>query len=201
MGMGGLGTIQSVMGARDIYGRDVDILVWDSAMTEPADSPDFDLFARQGILGSDRAPVLWAGKDDKKIYPALQEHADVDYMMYGTGLGPIPPVTDPTTVDQIPWAARYLKCENEWHRLCNDNKFNGTCWIERPDHFVPPTPQKAAPGGRSGWHDVEIVKASCESHSMMHSSRSLFCFSSLLRYQNRAIECTSFTGAPCPLLS
>ena len=53
-------------------------MVWDTAMTESAESPDFDLFARQGILGSDRAPILWAGKDDKKVYPTLQEHADVD---------------------------------------------------------------------------------------------------------------------------
>lgn len=152
-GMGGLGTIQSAMGAQDIYGRDVDILIWDSGMTESAASADFDMFARQGILGSDRAPLLWAGGDDLHVYPALQEHADVDYMMYGLGLGPIPEVTDPTTVGEIPWAARYLKCDSDWLNLCRDNKFNGTCWIERPDNFEPPTAQKGEPGGRASWHD------------------------------------------------
>ena len=152
-GMGGLGTIQSVMGAQDIYGKDVDILIWDSGMTESAESADFDMFARQGILGSDRAPVLWAGGDGNHIYPTLQEKADVDYMMYGTGLGPIPSITDPTTLDEIPWAARYLKCDPDWASLCKENRYNGTCWIERPDHFAPPTTQRDEPGGRASWHD------------------------------------------------
>lgn len=152
-GMGGLGTVQSAMGAQDIYGRDVDILIWDSGMTESNDSPDFDLFARQGLLGSVRAPVLWAGSDDKHVYPALQDAADVDYIMYGKGLGPIPAITDPTTVDEIPWAARYLKCDPDWKSLCEENKYNGTCWIDRPDGFEPPTPQNDVPGGAASWHD------------------------------------------------
>ena len=151
-GMGGLGTIQSAMGAMDIYGRDVDILIWDSSMTEKGAS-DFDLFARQGIMGSERAPMLWAGRDEHEIYPALQTHADVDYMMYGTGLGPIPTVTDPTKVSEIPWAAQYLKCDADWTGLCKENRYNGTCWIERPDNFQPPAPQKAEPGGRASWHE------------------------------------------------
>ena len=152
-GMGGLGTIQSVMGARDIYGRDVDILIWDSSMTEGSNSPDFDLFARQGILGSDRSPMLWAGIDLGNLYPTLQEHADIDYMMYGTGKGPIPAITDPTKLDEIPWAARYLKCDDDWTSLCKDNRYNGTCWIERPDHFKPPKDQNSELGGKASWHD------------------------------------------------
>lgn len=151
--MGGLGTIQSVMGARDIYGSDVDILIWDSSMTEPTKTPDFDLFARQGILGSDRAPMLWAGIDQSELYPTLQEHAKIDYMMYGTGKGPIPTISDPTKADQISWAARYLKCDNEYADLCKDNRYNGTCWIERPDHFVPPLPQNSELGGKATWHE------------------------------------------------
>jgi hypothetical protein len=151
-GMGGLGTIQSVMGARDLYGSDVDILIWDSSMTESSKSPDFDLYARQGILGSYRAPMLWAGVDEAEIYPTLQEHADIDYMMYGTGRGPIPAITDPTKLDEIPWAARYLKCDADWESLCKDNRYNGTCWIPRDD-FEPWTPQNAELGGKASWHD------------------------------------------------
>lgn len=122
-------------------------------MTEPSKGPDFDLFARQGILGSDRAPILWAGIDQKKLYPTLQEHADIDYMYYGTGKGAIPPVTDPRTVDELPWAARYVKCDSDWTDLCTENRYNGTCWIERPDHFEPPTPQNSELGGKASWHD------------------------------------------------
>jgi hypothetical protein len=154
IGLGGLGTIQNAMGAQDIYGRDVDILIWDSGMTESSDSPDFDLFARQGILGSDRAPMLWSANDDAHVYMALQEHADIDYMVYGTGRGEgvIPQWNNSNHIDDIPWAARYLNCDTEFQSVCHDNIYNGTCWIERPDHFQPPTPQQKEPGGRASWH-------------------------------------------------
>ena len=32
-------------------------------------------------------------------------------------------------------------------------RYNGTCWIERPDHFVPPLPQKPELGGKASWHE------------------------------------------------
>lgn len=146
---GGLGTIQNAMGARDIYGRDIDILVWDSSMTENT-NPDIDLFARQGLMGSDRAPLLFTGSK-ADIFGSLGEHADADYMVYGTGMAAIPKVEGPEQAEKIAWAARYLHCEAEWTSLCKENRYNGTCWIDRPD-FTPPTKQNAEPGGRASWH-------------------------------------------------
>ena len=90
-------------------------------MTEKS-AADFDLFARQGLLGSDRAPMLWAGVDEHGIYPTLQKHADIDYMMYGKGLGPLPVLMDPTKINEIPWAAQYLKCDDDWTHLCKENR-------------------------------------------------------------------------------
>jgi hypothetical protein len=46
MAHGGLGTVQSALASKSIYGPDVDLLVWDSGMTEP-NGAHVDLFARQ----------------------------------------------------------------------------------------------------------------------------------------------------------
>jgi len=54
---GGLGTMQHSLCSRDVYGKDIDILHWDSGMTEK-DPRSYELFARQAILGGDRVPSL-----------------------------------------------------------------------------------------------------------------------------------------------
>mmetsp|Transcript_12810 Transcript_12810/g.15007 ORF Transcript_12810/g.15007 Transcript_12810/m.15007 type:complete len:163 (+) Transcript_12810:2-490(+) len=56
---GGLGTMQNALGSKSLYGDNVDMMVWDSGMTEN-DDPSFDLFCRQALLGGKRAPVLWS---------------------------------------------------------------------------------------------------------------------------------------------
>ena len=56
---GGLGTIQTALGARSLYGPDIDVMVWDSHMTE-RDNQSIDVFMRQVLL-SNRSPFLWGG--------------------------------------------------------------------------------------------------------------------------------------------
>jgi hypothetical protein len=69
-GMGGLGTIQNALGAQSLYGGAIDILMWDSSMTE-GDGPSRDLFARAGILaGTDKVPLLW-GRPDEGRYDSI----------------------------------------------------------------------------------------------------------------------------------
>jgi hypothetical protein len=69
-GMGGLGTIQNALGAQSLYGDAIDILMWDSSMTE-GDGPSRDLFARAGILaGTDKVPILW-GRPDEGRYDSI----------------------------------------------------------------------------------------------------------------------------------
>ena len=113
---GGMGTLQNALAAGSIYGPDVDILMWDSAMTETKDR-DIDLFARQGLMGGDRAPLLFTGSFED-VFAPLSEHADADYMVYGTGHGGIPQVKGPEEAENIAWAARYLSCGAEWTSKC-----------------------------------------------------------------------------------
>ena len=58
-GNGGLGTVHNRIAAGDIYGQDVDMLMWDSGMTEK-NNRDIELMHRQGLLASPhKIPVLW----------------------------------------------------------------------------------------------------------------------------------------------
>jgi hypothetical protein len=57
-GVGGMGTIQNALGSADLYGPELDVIIWDSSMTENEDSMR-DLFARTAFLTGDRVPVLW----------------------------------------------------------------------------------------------------------------------------------------------
>jgi hypothetical protein len=46
-GNGGLGTAHNGIAAGSTYGPDVDLLMWDSGMTEGRDTAVLDMFARQ----------------------------------------------------------------------------------------------------------------------------------------------------------
>ena len=58
---GGLGTLQHSLGSADIYGDNIDVIVWDSSMTEKKEQHAIDLFFRQALIGGKRAPILWGG--------------------------------------------------------------------------------------------------------------------------------------------
>ena len=51
LAQGGLGTVQSSLGAADIYGDEIDFMVWDSSMTEGRDGPAVDLFGTASFDG------------------------------------------------------------------------------------------------------------------------------------------------------
>ena len=57
-GNGGLGTAHNGLGAASVYGPDVDVLMWDSQMTE-GDGQSIDLMHRQQILGGSKVRVVW----------------------------------------------------------------------------------------------------------------------------------------------
>jgi hypothetical protein len=147
MGMGGLGTIQNGLAAGDLYGKDVDILIWDSGMTEKSPIPQ-DTMMRQGLIAGDRVPII-AGVNGA-ILKYLDQHADADVATLGSGNAGhdgIPKTLNEIQAQSLPWAARYLICEG--NNLCRH--YDGMCWIDRPD-FTPTTKQNAAPGGRASWH-------------------------------------------------
>lgn len=150
MGMGGMGTIQNALAAGDIYGKDVDILLWDSGMTERGDV-HLDVLARQGLMGGDRVPMLLSGSRD--VLTRMHNLADADVgevSGWGGGFSGIQKTVNATQVETIPWATRYIDCEKEFFKECRAASYMGKCWYDRPD-FTPPK-QNAEPGGRAKWH-------------------------------------------------
>ena len=109
-----------------------------------------DVFARQALLGGIKVPVLWSFK--ATLLRKLYEAADVDVGGHSsamTGIGKAETVAD---LEKIPWAARFMRCGDEIRAdYCKHAKYNGTCWISRPD-YTPENAQDEVPGGRAGWH-------------------------------------------------
>ena len=147
---GGLGTLQSALGSGSIYGDEIDMLVWDSGMTEKEDRY-IDLFYRQALLAGKRSPFLWDG--NFKVLKKLYEEVGADVGQIGTGMDGIEETIDEVQAASLPWASQFLKCNPQNQNMCNDkaHKFRTTCWIERPD-VTPPKRQAGAVGGQAGWH-------------------------------------------------
>jgi hypothetical protein len=143
-----MGTGQAGLGAGYLYGKDVDVLMWDSSMTE-GDEGSQDLLHRQYILGAQKVPILWslAGNAVISLHQSTGVHAGIP----GSGRAGIPQATTVDDFDTIVWAARYLNCDKELHQLCRDHEYDGTCWIPRDDVTID-WGLSGAPGGRAGWH-------------------------------------------------
>ena len=147
-GMGGLGTVHNALGSGSIYGPDVDVLMWDSSMTEK-DSANQDLFHRQYLLAGGKVPVLWSLALGTITHLHLNADADVGFLGEGThGIARADTMED---LNAQPWAARYMNCNSDLKKVCGDHEYSGTCWIDRDD-FTPNVTQSKAPGGRASWH-------------------------------------------------
>jgi hypothetical protein len=84
------------------------------------------------------------------LYPSKMT-ADVFYP--GTSLSGIKETTDEDQAATLPFAARYIKCEEKSKGVCdaNEQKFRTQCWIDRDD-VTPPTTQKAQPDNQDESH-------------------------------------------------
>jgi hypothetical protein len=152
VGMGGLGTAHNAAGAKDIYGDDIDILMWDSGMTEKS-WPHIDLFFRQNFISGRKVPVIWGSLGGEKIRQfALNTGGDVGGIGESTpGYSGVPQVTSVEQAATIPWAARYLLCDGSMGDECRREKYNVRCWVDRPD-VQPAVGQQTSPGGQVSWH-------------------------------------------------
>lgn len=148
LAQGGLGTVQSALGSADIYGDEMDFMVWDSGMTEGRDGKAVDMFGRQALMGN-RVPVLW--HLNEHLLRLYHEHCDADVGQFGSASLGIPISENESQVETLPYATQYMKCNNERGDLCKANKFHANCWVERPD-VTPPTKQEAKPGSQVSWH-------------------------------------------------
>lgn len=152
MSQGGLGTIQNAMAAGDLYGKEIDLLLWDSSMTEKSGTPQADFFFRQGLLGGNKVPVVWSAGGNFDILKKLHEEADVDVGEYGVGMDGIALTESDKQAKTLPWAIQYLKCDPLHNDVCkNHNDYCAKCWIDRKDGVKPDVePQEF--GGQVGWH-------------------------------------------------
>lgn len=148
---GGMGTLHSSIGSRDILGKEIDLILWDSGMTENAAQHHIDLFFRQALISGNRVPVLWASSPFD-LLKMLHENVDADVGEWGNGFIGIDPVRDENQALEIPWAARFIKCLDECKELCKDNRFRSTCWINRTDHIMPEKSQRGKLEGQVKWH-------------------------------------------------
>lgn len=151
LAQGGLGTLHNALGSGSIYGNDIDVLLWDSGMTERSPA-QIELFHRQAILGGKKVPMLLGG-----YFPILRElhmEVDADVGELGNGKDGIEAVVSMEQAKTIPYAARYMKCDPEQHELCdNEPKYCCVCWVERDDVPVDSFDNiKNQPGGQVKWH-------------------------------------------------
>lgn len=148
LAMGGLGTLQSALGLGDIYGRDIDFLVWDSRMTE-SKVEYFDLFMRQALLSGRRVPILAGDRFDQ--LKDLHYVVDADICRLGAKLDHFPETTSATQAEELPYAVQYLRCSMEAADICLSFKYNAPCWVNRSD-VTPPKQQRAQPHGQTTYH-------------------------------------------------
>ncbi len=147
-GKGGIGTTQDSLGMGTLWGKEIDFCMWDSGMTEKS-SAHYDLFARQALISGNRVPILWNGfLEMLEIY---HNQADVDVGGPGTGLRGIPVTESNEHASKLPYAVRYMKCTQDRKDLCDEHKYNGRCWVHRPD-FTPPVKQGFGPGSGGSHH-------------------------------------------------
>jgi hypothetical protein len=69
-----MGTFQQALAGMDLRGKDADMLIWDSSMTEK-NPPLTNFFFRQGLLAGNRAPFCIAGME--QIPPPLKQSGQV----------------------------------------------------------------------------------------------------------------------------
>ena len=155
---GGLGTLQHSLGFKDIYGDKIDMMVWDSGMTEGRDSAAVDMYWLQALISGERVPFLMgAGSHGPLLY--YNQNADADIGNYGEGTAGVPTCTDEAQCDKFAYAARYLKCSAEAGQLCAQHKFQANCWVERAD-VTPVQKQAEHPGSQVS----SCTHASCQHH-------------------------------------
>lgn len=148
---GGMGTIHSSMGSRDILGKEIDLILWDSGMTENGNQAHIDLFMRQALIAGNRVPVIW-GSGNWDLLKLFHETVDADVGEFGNGFSGIEATRDEAHALEMPWAARFIKCDEDRSELCKEDRYAATCWIDREDGIKPEAGQRAKPDGQVRWH-------------------------------------------------
>jgi len=155
MSQGGLGTIHNSLGFRDLYGDDIDLLLWDCGMTE-GDAGSVDMVYRQALLSGKKVPVIWASdyKEQFDILRNLHEYANADVGEFGHGTDGVLETTSKEQADTLPYSSQFLKCPDWARSVCDEApRFCVECWVPRDDIKPESFPNlKKTPGGQVRWH-------------------------------------------------
>lgn len=129
MAQGGLGTLHHSLGFTDIYGDSIDLLLWDSGMTEGKEA--FDLLLRQGLLTGQKIPMIWAAPGAHfETLRDLHNLADVDVGSWGTGMAGIVETTSVEQAKTLPKAVRDMRCATGAEDICRAApRFCAFCWL------------------------------------------------------------------------
>lgn len=153
MSQGGMGTLQNALASSSLYSDEIDLLLWDSGMTEKMYKSHIDIFFRQGLIAGKRVPVIWSAGNNFELLKMLHEEADVDVGEYGSGWDGIPFTESEEQVKTLPWAVQYLKCDPDHQDVCkNHNDYCTKCWVPRDDGVKPKAEQLEHMGGQVSWH-------------------------------------------------
>lgn len=160
-GFGGLGTLQTGMATSALMGPDIDILMWDSGMTEKFSAP-FDILFVQAILGGDRIPYYLPVANSKLLgrmnFYKNEIGADVGILQEDlNGINFSPKAVTVEDLEAQPWAAKCQNIDRELNTVC-PRSYRGVCWINRTDFeyygedmsFTPTNTRQKEPGGRAG---------------------------------------------------
>lgn len=105
-----------------------------------------DIFARQGLLGGDRVPVLF-GQPVNGRYDNLCGAGNWGSGEWGDGFAGVPETANYDDIKNLPYATLFLICSKEMNAECRKSGYNGVCWIDREDYT--PENQLGVMGGRA----------------------------------------------------
>lgn len=180
-GYGGLGTLQTGMASSALMGPDIDVLMWDSGMTEKG--PAVAVLAVTAALAGDRIPLFLVAADKKGAGQAnAVDAAGMDAGIMGSGDNLKPRANTLEELEAIPFAAKCLNFDKSLKPVCGGNHYRGICWLNRTDFewgrmdmsYTPPNTKQKEPGGRAGWHPgdrVHQVKGRAIAGLVLHAIR------------------------------
>lgn len=154
---GGLGTIQGSLGLQSIYGDELDLLLWDSGMTEWGTGHQ-DMVARQGSLGK-RVPVVMGLGMDPKLLTYLYNRG-MDVGGFGKATDGALVTKSVSQAEQVPYAVRYFRCDSAMSDYCKTvPRFCWRCWLGS-EKVTPPTEQKEHFSNNEnfhpGWRELQM---------------------------------------------
>lgn len=151
MANGGVGTVQHSLGSKDIYGSDIDILIWDSGMTEISKAAQ-SLFVRQALMSPGKVPVVWG--PDISVLAEIHRATNADVGEMGMADSGVPVIHSKEQAETVPYALRYMKCAHDMVDLCKgEPKYCAKCWIARDDIDTSDwPPMQEHPGSQVSWH-------------------------------------------------